>query len=247
MHPVLRLVLWLAPTVLETVIVAVMVYRKLRRDYPVFFCYLIYEIARTVFLFTERNNAWVYFYGYWITEALGWFTALWVFRELFDHAFHPRLGLQTLGRALFRWSIVVLLVSAVLVAFVSPGADRNRLMAGLFVVKRTVTVVQAGLIPFLFIFVFGSGLSWQHYAVGVSLGFGIYGAVELAALAVRMRYGHAVQPLYNWVMMSINNCCVLIWAVYFLFPAKTQAAQSVFAAEDRLEEWNRALHLLLKR
>jgi hypothetical protein len=249
MHPTLRLILWLTPTAVETVIVVAMVYRKLWRDLPIFLSYIIYEIGRTVFLFTERNNPWIYFCGYWVTEAVGCFAALWVIRELFDNAFHRHLGLLNLGRVLFRWSAVILLASAVLVAWISPGSEPTRLMAGIYVLKRTVTVVQTGLLVFLFIFSFSFGLSWQHYAVGISSGLGVYGSVELAALAIRMRYGHPVQWLYNWMMMTINNCCVFIWAAYFLYPAaKRNAAQmDVFLAQDRLEEWNRALLLLLKK
>ena len=248
MHPTTRLVLWLTPTAVETVIVVAMVYRKLWRDLPIFLSYIVYEIGRTVFLFTERNNPWVYFYGYWITEAVGCFAALCVIRELFDNAFHRHLGLQTLGRVLFRWSIVILLVVAVAVAWISPGSEPTRLMAGIFVLKRTVTVVQAGLLAFLFLFAFSFGLRWQHYAVGVTLGFGVYGAVELAALAIRMRYGHPVQWLYNWMMMTINNTCVFIWGAYFLYPLKSKVAQGdVLLAQNQLEEWDRALLLLLKR
>jgi hypothetical protein len=248
MHPTTRLVLWLTPTIVESVIVVAMVYRKLWRDLPIFLSYIIYEIGRTVFLFTERNNSSVYFYGYWVTEAAGCFAALCVIRELFDNAFHRYLGLQTLGRALFRWSIVILFVVAVVVAWISPGSEPTRLMAGIFVLKRTVTVVQAGLLAFLFIFAFSFGLTWQHYAVGVTLGFGLYGAVELAALAIRMRYGHPVQWLYNWTMMTINNSCVFIWAAYLLYPVKSRVVQGdVFLAQDQLEKWNRALQPLLKR
>lgn len=200
-----------------------------------------------MFLFTERNNSWVYFYGYWVTEAVGCFAALCVIRELFDNAFHHHLGLQALGRLLFRWSVVILLGVAVVVAWNSPGSEPTRLMARIFVLKRTITVVQAGLLAFLFIFAFSFGLSRQHYAVGVALGFGVYGGVELAALAIRMRYGHPVQWLYNWMMMTINNTCVFIWGAYFLYPLKRKAVQGdVFLVQDKLEEWNRALLLLLK-
>lgn len=247
-HAQLQIVLWLLPVALESAIVLAMLYRKLWHELPIFLSYLLYSIFRTTFLFLERNHEWVYFYAYWIMQAIGCFAALWVIRELFDDTFHVHLGLHHLGRNLFRWSILLLLITAVLIAWMSPGDDKNRMMAGIFVLKRTVTVVEAGLLAFLFIFAFSFGLAWRQYAVGISLGFGLYGAVELIALAIRMHYGHAVQGIYNWMMLTINNCCVLIWASYLLFPVKLRGAEvDLDRARELLQEWNHALLLTLRR
>lgn len=149
MPTTLKFVLWLTPTGLESVIVMAMIYRKLWRDLPIFFSYLIFEIGRALFLFAERNNPWVYFYGYWITEALGCLAALCVIKELFNNAFQKQLGLRKLGNVLFQWSILILIVMAVLIALLSPGTERNKLMAGIFVLKRAVTFVQADLLRVL--------------------------------------------------------------------------------------------------
>src|SRR5258705_9447015 len=89
--------LWLTPTVMEIVIVMAMIYKKVWRDLPIFFSYLIFTIARTCLLFHERNNAIEYFYTYWVTEALACFAAICVIKELFDNAFQQHLGLRRLG------------------------------------------------------------------------------------------------------------------------------------------------------
>jgi len=244
----LQTVLWLLPTALEGAIVVAMLYRKLWRDLPIFLSYLVYSIARTTFLFLERHNEWVYFYGYWIAQGIGCLAALWVIRELFDDGFHLHLGLQKLGRALFRWSIVLLLIVALSIALTSPGGEKNKLMTGIFVLKRTLTVVESGLLAFLFIFAFSFGLAWRRYTAGIVLGFGVYGAVELIVLAIRMHYGHSVQGLYNWVMMIINNCCVLIWAGYLLFPTMAKTPEvDLDRTRELLEKWNHALLLTLRR
>src|SRR3954466_15984921 len=138
----LQMWLWLSPTVMEGVIVVAILYRKLWRDLPIFLSYLIFEVGRTCLLFTERSNAIAYFYSYWITEALGCLAALCVIKELFNNAFERHLGLRQLGNVLFQWSIAVLLVSSVLMAWMSPGVDTQKLMAGIYVVKRTATFVE---------------------------------------------------------------------------------------------------------
>lgn len=243
----LQLTLWLSPTIVESVIVMAMLYRKLWRSLPIFFSYLIFTISRTCFLFLERSSQIEYFYAYWVTEAVGCLAVLFVIKELFDNAFQQHLGLRQLGNVLFRWSIAVLLVLAVIVAWTSPGGDTTRIMAGILTVKWTVTFVEFGLLGFLFLFAFAMGLGWQHYATGVCLGFGIYGAVELTAITARAMYGEPATGIFNWVVMTVNNCCVFIWAAYFLIPVREPTRQVPVHVASRLEEWNRALLLLMKR
>jgi len=244
---IVELTLWLSPTVVESVIVMAMLYRKLWRTLPLFLSYFIYTIARTCFLFLERGNDVKYFYAYWVTEAIGCFAVLCVIKELFDNAFQRHLGLQQLGNVLFRWSIALLVVAAVTVAWMSPGGDTKRIMAGILTVKRTVTFVESGLLGFLFLFALTLGVGWQHYATGVCLGFGIYGAVELAAITARAIYGEAATTVFNWIIMTVNNCCVFIWAAYFLLPMRESKKQLPTHAANRLEEWNEALLELMKR
>lgn len=242
-----QLLLWLTPAVIEIVIVMAIIYRKLWRNLPIFTSYLIFQILRTSFLFLERNNDVNYFYAFWITEALASFAILCVIKELFDNAFEQHLGLRQLGNVLFQWSIVILIVVAVLIAFTSPGADVKKLMAGIVTLKRFVTLIQSGLLGFLFLFAFVFGLGWQHYATGVCLGFGIYGVVELSMVTARSLHGPSFTPILNWVMMSMGNCCVFIWATYFLLPQPKQVGHSPIHVSTRLEEWNDALLQLMRR
>src|SRR5689334_21610809 len=152
MHlPKIQAFLWITSIVIEIVIVIAMIFKKLWRNLPIFFSYLIFEIIRDSFLFLELNNAIRYFYAYWVTEALGCFAALWVIKELFDNAFQRHLGLRQLGNVLFQWSIAILLVVGVLSAWMSPGVDVKKIMAGIVTVKLVVTVVEAGLLAFLFL------------------------------------------------------------------------------------------------
>lgn len=239
--------LWLAPAGIEAAIVIAMIYKKLWRELPIFGSYLILDVVRVCFMFQLRNNPIEYFYAYWVTEALACFAVLWVIKELFDNAFQRHLGLQQLGNVLFQWSIVILLVVGVLSAWTCPGVDARKLMAGIVTVKLVVTVVESGLLAFLFLFAFAFGLSWQHYATGVCIGFGIRGAVEMATIAALRIYGDAFIPLRNWIVPTLVACSVLIWAAYFLLPKPERAVQSPIQLKNRLDEWNDALLQVMKR
>src|SRR5690242_5869797 len=142
-HPILQTFLWLFPTALEIGIVLLMASSGLWRSLPIFFSYLLGEIARTTFLFLVRKNVYAYFYGYWITELLASLMTLWVFKELFDNIFSHYLGLRRLGNALFRGSLLVAIVSAAVWSRIIPEMDTARIIAGILVIKRAVTFVQA--------------------------------------------------------------------------------------------------------
>ena len=247
MRHAVQLLLWLLPTVIESVIVVAMARRKLWRDLPIFFSYLVFEIGRTLFLFIERNDRWMYFYAFWITEAIGCLAALWVIKELFDDAFARLLELHRVGDVVFRYALLLLVVIAVLLAWTSPGSGADRVIAGIFVVKRTVTFIQTGLLCSLFISVFVSGLGWKHHVTGIAFGFGLYGAVELAAIVVRTAYGPIATGVLSWVMMIVNNLCVLVWAVYILSRAPVTVPVVSEEFESFLAGWNDSLLQLLRK
>jgi len=248
MHlPKIQLFFFVISTVIKAVIVIAIIFRRLWRNLPIFFSFLIFEIIRDCFLFLELSNPINYFYGYWVTEALDCFATLCVIKELFDNAFERHLGLRKLGNVLFEWSIAILVVVGVLSAWVSPGADIKKIMAGIVTVKLVVTVVASGLLAFLFLFAFAFGLGWQHYATGICIGLGIYATVELAVVTARRIYGPSFTTTRNWVMMTVNMCEVLIWAAYFLLPKPQRVVQSPIQIKNRLDEWNDALLQLMKR
>jgi hypothetical protein len=245
MHSIAFYTLWLGPTFIEIWIVAVMLYRKLWTDLPLFLSYLIFEIARTALLFAVRNQQVVYFYAYWATETIGCLVALAVIRELFENAFRRYAGLQALGSVLFRWSFLVLFVLAVIMAVAAPGSDQYKVLAGIFTMKRTVTIVQAGLLGFLFLFASAFGVAWRHYLVGIAAGLGVYGAVELVAMVMRAKFGSVMDSSLSWIVMLVNTCAVMIWAAYFVAPVRQTQPATPLPDSRRLEEWNRALMDLL--
>lgn len=247
-HPILQTFLWLLPTTLEISIALRMMSRGLSRTLPVFFLYLVLEIVRTIFLFLVRKDVYLYFYGYWVTELIGCLMALWVSKELFDHVFSRNLGLRRLGDVLFKGSLLVLIVSAVLWARIAPGTDTARIIAGILVLKRAVTLVQVGILATLYLSGLGLGLAWDHYVTGIALGFGVYGAVELGAITARTIYGRAAETPYNWTMMSIGNCCVLIWAFYFLLSAggPAKSPKPIIPDSRMLKDWDDAVAGLLR-
>ena len=239
--------LWLFPTAIEVGIVLFVLYRGLWRRLPIFFTNMIFQVGRTAFLFLARKNVYVYFYGYWITELIGCLMILWVSKELFDNVFSRHLGLRRLGNILFKGSLLVGFVSAALWSQILPAMDTAHVLSAILMLKRAVTFVQAGMLASFFIFSFALGLAWDHYVRGVALGFGLYGTAELSAMIAKTIYGRAAGTPANWLIMSANNCCILIWAYYFLFPGKKCDNLETAIPDNRmLREWTDMLVAVLR-
>jgi len=64
-------VLWCAHPVLQTAVAAGMYWRKLHKTFPVFFAYIVAQIAIFAIVFPlQKADYTVYFYAYWATNAL---------------------------------------------------------------------------------------------------------------------------------------------------------------------------------
>lgn len=224
--------LWLFPLVGEGVIVVTMLYRNLWRSLPIFFACMVVSIVRTIILFSDRNNALLYFYNYWLTEAAENIAYVCAIKELFDNIFHRNLGIRSVGDSLFRWASALLLIFAVVIAWNSPGGDIKKTMAAILVVKRTVSIIEAGLLIVLSLSVFLFGLPWGNPLLGIFLGFAVYGMVDSVAISIRAAYGSMDTGIFNWIMMVTYNCTVLTWAGYVLSTTPAKIAEAQLDPED---------------
>lgn len=213
---VLQEIIWLIPTSVEIVMVAIMLRRKLWHVLPWFMSYLIFTICRTCTLFPQRHNAVIFFLGYWFSEPIANVLQLCVIKELFDRVFELTGTARQLGIEVFRWSLAALLLVAIVISWNSPGGDVKRVMAGIYVVKSTVAFVEAGLLGLLAAFMVALGISLRNYYVGVFIGLTVYGAVDLVAIAVRAKYGSSNTSAVGWITMIGDVFRVTAWAAYIL-------------------------------
>ena len=248
-HSLLWHYLWLAPHVFQIAIFAVMIRRRLYRDYPVFFSYLLYEAILGFSLFALDHNPNVSPAQYWQFDWFGSvgsialrFGLIW---EIFSHVFDPYPALCAFGKMVFRWSALVLVVVAIAVALYSPAPDVPRILSGVYVVDRTISIIQCGLLLFLFLFSSYFGLSWRSYVLGIAIGLGFYSVVHLATSSIWMRAGpFNGSYIIDFVTMATFHCCVLIWFFYLVSQEPVRRSVGEIP-HNELEVWDRELGRLL--
>jgi hypothetical protein len=218
------LCLWCAQPALQAVVAAVMWRRQLHKQFPVFFSFVVAQVA--IFAVTYPLHSYApykyYFYAYWSAEALNAVLGFKVIHEIFLDVFRPYHSLKDLGTPVFKWAGVVMLLVSVVVA-ASNTYTQDPIIHAVTTLERSVRMVQVGLILFLVLFSRFLGVSRRQYSFGISLGFGVFAGTELMLLA--LSEGGIVQwGNYNLIYMLAYDASILVWLTYSILPIVTRDA-----------------------
>lgn len=212
--PHIQLALWVLQPLLQACVAVVMFRRKLHKDYPVFFIFVLTQVA--IFAIEFPVYLWVggktYFDTFWISMALNLVIEFRIIHEVFLDVFRPYHALQDLGTALFKWAALIMILVSVVLISVSPGWD-NPLVKTILVAHRCVRVIQCGMVLFLLAFSKPLGFSWRRQSFGTAMGFGILAAAELLTSALYSGI-HISGDALNLVNMSAYNAGIVLWLSY---------------------------------
>jgi hypothetical protein len=230
---------WIAPHALLAVVSVLIFVRRLHKTFPAFFLYTLYETIEFLLLFAILGIAPTHkvLYRYVFAATLAGSIALrfGIIQEIFNHVFHDYSRLETVGAASVRWLTALLSVAALLSAFYSSGAVPDSLLSGVALLSRSVAIIQAGLLLFLFLFSRMFGLSWRSYTFGIAFGFGIFASTELAVSALHLTdLTEHSKDLLDLLPTGSYHLSVLVWLGYLL-----TAEKPVAAATDTVPEMDR--------
>ncbi len=252
-HRLLTLFLWTLPHLLLGVLAVILYVRRLYREFPVFYTYVLYEIGEFVLLLLLGHSRSVtekhYLYAYSATLLLSIALRFGVIHELSRDLFRESPFLKTGTRLWLRCVTALLLVASVLLAIYAPG-DSTRWYAGVSVVNRGVAMVQCGLLLALLLFSRFLGVSWRRPAFGITLGLGILTSLDLAMYALRAEFTSEAGGLLDWLTTGTYLVCVSIWIGYSRVPEREPAPFAILPPtvlpNEEVETWNTELQRLLR-
>jgi hypothetical protein len=232
----IQLVLWISHPVLELLLAAALLWRKLYKKFPVFFSFVVFQLLQFVVLFPihQYRSYALYFYSYWIGSIIGLLFAFLVIHEIFLEVFRPYHMLRDLGTILFKWAALVMMIVAVVVAVSNPAAQ-SPIIQALLTMQRTVRVVQVGLVLFLMIFSSYLAISWKQPSFGIALGLGMMASSQLAGNALYSG-GQISDSTFTVATMSLYCCTVLVWLVYAAKKAVSPHHSATALVSQRWEE-----------
>jgi hypothetical protein len=217
--------------------------RKLRTEFPMFFrytafCALATAVALVLFIFACTSDQ--YFYLYWSLTVITMVLEFAVLYELLVNALKPYSALIDLGKMLFRWAAVFLVLAALLTAIATAGAGANKMQAAVDLLQRTVRLMQCGLLLLFLGLEKRLGLSWRTHSMSIALGLGIYAAIDLSTTYLVDRipaYTDAFHIFTNLVYVAAAS----LWAASMSRPEP--ARNNVLDSPSRLifQRWNEAL------
>jgi hypothetical protein len=250
-HRVLELFLWISPHMFLGVLAVVLYKRRLYREFPCFFAYVLYEIAEFILLFTlyfvPRVTAEQYAYAYCATLLLSIALRFGVIDEVSKDLFRESQFLKVMARRSLQVVTGLLLIVGVMLAAYVPVGNSIKLTASISVVSRGAAMVQCSLLLSLLLFSRFLGLSWRRPAFGIALGLGVLTSVDLAVYAVRPDFTSGVwMEFLNLLTTGTFLICVLIWIGYLLAPEHEPSALAV-VPHDEVEIWNKELQQLLRQ
>lgn len=248
-HSFLWHYLWLAPNALQLVIAVAMIRRKLVGEFPLFFSYTLFELLQGNTLFVLDHLPAVsgeqYWQAHWISLVISIALRLGVIYEIFTHVFRPYPALERLGRTAFRGTAAVLVLVAAGLAARAPWDDPTSFLSGIYVVSRAVSLVQCGLLLFIYLFSSYFGLSWRNYVFGIAVGMGIFSIVDLGVMSIEiLTWPAPASYILDFVGMAAYHCSVLVWLWYVLAREPVRYTVKELPKSD-LEKWNAALERFL--
>jgi len=232
------LYLWCAQPILQSVVALILWRRKLHKQFPVFFLFLLAQVTNFAVIFPLwlAGNDKIYFVLFWLGEAVNAVLGFKVIHEIFLDVFRPYHTLKDLGTLLFKWAGVVMLLVSVVVAF-SNSFDQNPLVHALTTLQRSVRIVQLGLILFLLLFSRFLGVSRKQVSFGISLGFGLFAGVELLLYALNS--GGFVGPDdLNLINLVTYILAVFVWLGYSV---SRQAVRMTAVNHLQTQRWEQGL------
>jgi hypothetical protein len=235
-------VLWFATPVLQSGLLVALYRRGLHRDYPFFFNYTILQvISEPVLAVLHQISYSAYYYGYWVNFCLSVMISFVVLQEVFKDAFRPYENLRDLSVILFRWSaLVALLVGVMWAISASHNTDGGVVNDVMLLADRSVRLMQCGLVFFLLLFHGYLGISPRSMVFGVSIGFGIFAAINMLVVTGLSRQGILNEAALRRINSVAYMAAVGIWLGYSLMAAPSRS-KTKSGALLRTSDWDRGL------
>ncbi len=248
----LRYYLWFVPHVVLGVVLIAALQRRLQKQLPFFFVFLIFELIQFLVLFSvsrivTTSTFGVYLWFLTCGAAINAFLQLGVLYELADNLILSRTTLKKVFRPALTWTLGLLVLIAAVASGTLHDVSRKHLTNGFEIVDFFSSLIIAGMLIFLFVFSRALHISWRNRVTGVALGFGIMACINLAAAALRSGLGKSGFVAVDIAQMAALHVSVVVWLVYLFLPKRTPVFAGRGLSESDIQIWDQELQRITGR
>jgi hypothetical protein len=202
--------------ILTAWVAALVVRRKLHREFPFFFTYLTLSVIVPAIRLSVSGDYATFFMVYWTTEALYALIALLVLYEVFHEVFLPFYMLWWWFRLVFPGAALFFAFLSVRNAIHNPALRNPRPMEIVFALATGVNYMEAALFGLFFALVLLLGVRWRSYPFGIVEGFGLSALGALIAYGLRSEFGTKYNIFAKYAPPVAYVVGVLVWLDTFL-------------------------------
>lgn len=221
---------------LQLVLLAILLRRKLHREFLFFVCYIIAAVLIALIRFSSHHDIKQYFYVYWATEAVYTVLGVLVLHQVFRRVFEEFYSYWS-----WFWLLFPAVASAVTLVAVWYGIEyspKQRFLATkvILIAGIAVNVMQTGLFGLFFLLVKFFALRWRNYAFAIVLGFAVAAMGTWTGFWVRTHYGTQFETFSIYAPSVSYLCAVLLWLAVFNRPEPDTSWALTVTPEELLQE-----------
>lgn len=184
--------------------------RKLYREFPLFFSYLVASVAGNAIRFVSKfGGEWAYFYAFEISDGIFYALNVLAVCELFAQRLFPRFHRVVVYRYLVAGGAVLSVLFGILTAL-----EVKRKYRVFLVVDASLDATDVAMLIFLAVLMMIMGRDWTQYSFVIALGFVLSNAGDLITLAFWNRNGYHNDFFSHLGALSFDIAC-LIWLFGF--------------------------------
>ncbi len=236
-----QIILWALAPLLQAITAVIMMRRGMVRQLPWFFGSLVFHVVRFSLQFPAYFISYpLYFNIFWTLEIIDALFVLLVIQELYNRSFENYESLKGMSTIFFRLATAVLFIMTIVVATRTSGTARDRIVTSLFVLDRSVNVVQCALIFLLFVLALVFGLPWRRMTRGIATGLGVMSATFAITITIKTFAPLAQMHFFDLLQTFSYNLSVTIWLVAAWYRERAPARLEQLPSET-LQKWDSAL------
>ena len=245
------LIFW-AVFVLLIAAAALMIWRRLYREFPFLFAYFLIEIAagiaRYIVIFRFTTHSMPYFYAYWLSEALIVIASFAVLYEVFLIRMFPSFQTTPFLRYLLPLVILIGAVVGVIIFLTAPAPASGPHPLSVLVGKTTLALnfLQIVLLLLFSLILATLGGGWEEHEFGIALGYGLYAISQLVTTAVRAKSGYASTAVDQLPALGYFAALV-VWIIYLSREYKPPDVDIPVELVALAQSWEKLLRDLVGR
>ena len=197
-------------------VAALVARRKLHREFPFFFAYLILSVIVPLIRLSVSGDYATFFMLFWTTEAFYAVLGLLALHEVFHEVFLPFYLLWWWFRLVFPAAVTLIVFVSIRNAILHPALQAPRILQIIFGSAKAVNYLEAVLFGLFFALVLLLGVRWKSHPFGIVEGFGLSALGALIAYGLRSEFGTKYDTLAKYAPPVAYIVGVLVWLDTFL-------------------------------